>query len=197
MNFLKYSPIIIYISYDKKISSITNSKSETLSLRPNTSSEEFLSILFNKYPALLKQAVPGTLIHKINGAPAHAEQKLQTGDYIEMSLISLRKLRSSIKKDIDFWAESLGLRFSSEDVINFIYNSDEKGMEKIIDEFLKDEVLLEDPLVIEELSNTLLRAWNSFPQKRLKGKSAMQVLHKEIVQEILGDTKDNQSKLSK
>ncbi len=180
------SNTIVYLKYDSQITKITSKKNDVFALGPNTNADELLASFFEKYPQVFKKAVPGTLLHKINGAFAEPSQKLQTGDFVELGLISVASLRKQIKKEIDELTSELKLNFSSKDVASFVFEDTSDTPDKLLNTFLPhntSDTFSEEQLFIIE--GALVRAWSSLPQKRHGGKSQMQILHKELLKDFV------------
>ncbi len=193
-----FSSKIIYTAYGKRLAKLLNKERETFALRAEANSDEFLFHFFKIYPDIFKQAVPGTLIIKINGAYADSIHEFQTGDFVFLELISIRTLRQEIKKDLKVWLDKIGARESVDDFLLKL----EKDKSKNPDEFSKKYISLARKKRLNEhelvkLQNLMFKAWSSFPKKHLGRKSESQMLHKELLEEmeeIDKNIKDLQSK---
>ena len=173
---------IVYISYDENLQKILGRKNESFALLDGSKSEDFLINFFEIYPHVFEKAIPGTLQYLINGAPSLPYQLLQTGDSISMTLISMRELIKTLKEDIDAMSQKLSLSFGSEEVCEFVRYKDPKEPQDLFTEFKLDKEEDSDEIFIME--DLLFKAWSSFPRESLGGKSQIQVMHQDILEEF-------------
>jgi len=190
------SNTIVFIKYDSKITRLISKQQDTFALGASANADELLASFFEKYPQVFEKAVPGTLLHKINGAIATPAQPLQTGDFVEFGLMSLAALRRQIKKEIDSLSNLYDLGFSSQEVASYVFESQDDNPDKFLLKFLPETILQkiseEEWLSIE---NALFKAWASLPRRKFKGKSQMQILHKDLMKELISAQNEQKSKL--
>ena len=175
---------IIYVKYLPGAFKYSGVKEETLALDIQMTIDELLFNIFEKYPKLFEKAVPGTLIQKVNGALAYPNYVLQTGDLVEYDLISLGEFRDKLRQDLKKKIEKNKLPFSVEDVELFVLESNEDDIKDLIPKFLQGVDISINEL--DETADLLVKIWNSFPQKRLKGKSQMQAIHQDLLNDLQG-----------
>ncbi len=191
--------IIVYLRYGNNLQKLIGKESETLALPPFSHFDSLLFELFNIYPMLLQMAVPGTLKQKINGAAAELLFPLQTGDFIELDLITLNDFMLELKEDIDKFAAINLLSFNFESIKDKVYLSEGKDFDQELSDEIKEvQELSLSPEDNEFIMNLLWRAWSSLPRKELGGKSMAQKIHSELVEEFeLQSKKENKKVKSK
>ncbi len=174
--------LIVYISYDKSITKLTGKDSEVFALQNGASSEDLLANFFNSYPSVFKKAVPGTLIYTINGAQNPIFHLIQTGDFVEFSLISIERLRDNLLQELEALISALKMSFSVQDILNFVELENSEDPERMFKHFIRNEDEKKESIAL--LEDLMFKVWNSFPRKSLNGKSLSQSIHEELVEEL-------------
>ena len=179
----KNSATIVYVRYDKRIAKLADRHEDTFALQDPANFDALLMRFFEMYPAVFEKAIPGTLIQKVNGAPAVPAQALFTGDMVEMELMSTKELRDLILQDLQVALKGFRMKIRPEEIVKEVFEATNDNPDEFIDKFTNKETkMVEDDLLYYE--DLLFKVFNSFPQKRLGGKSQMEVLHEELMNEF-------------
>ncbi len=175
--------VIVYLNYGKGIKRLIHKTNDIFAFTEQADADVLLGRFFETYPIIFEKAIPGTLTHRINGAFAYPQQLLRTGDMVELELITLRSLRIALEKEMDNLIKEFKLQFTTEQIKKAIFEEKTEIYENFLNKFavLPKKYNNEDLLVVEDV---LIRAWNTFPQKKLKGKSQMETLHNELLKEF-------------
>jgi len=184
---------IVYLKYNERLSKMTGKRQEAFALPLHATTDDLFLSFFSTYPEVFEKAVPGMVEHYINGSPGFPDQPLQTGDFILMKFHTMATLRASIKRDITAMFKKLNINFTADDVVEFVFSSGDKGIDEILTQFI-DFSKISDSYDAEDVANLLIKAWNTFPQKRHKGKSVMQIMHQELLTDLNKDINKKEPK---